>query len=571
MKNFKNYIAFLAVFALLFTSCSKEETGTKDLESENATLSFGAIVNDLSNRAAASKQATGDFPACSEDDPFYVEIILMQGDEEVVGTAGDPYRVNLAVGQVFTVEDPALELDPGNYTLDHFAVYNEGGDLIWLAPRNGSAMGGNVDHALPLAIDLRAGVKKYVDVSVLCFDDREVNQYGYLFFELDMNSALEFCFFANYCDENGRHYTASYSVNIWEGTSANGTPLYTGVTNTTGQYENGDFYASPLCFALPDNDDVDEDYLYYEVTLMNWEENYGTVAAGNTITGTLSKQDIMENFRDNDEVEYEHLKFGCGDDGNGGNGGNGGTPPEDSDRDGLPDTEDNCPNEAGPADNGGCPVVVTDTDGDGIPDTEDQCPNEEGPASNNGCPVTVVDSDGDGISDGEDSCPLVTGPASNNGCPEEVDPCANLAPVCSIPQTNEDLEANCFFAYPDASNPDAYVVIESAEDFVLENILADAYGNVSTTLNGTSIVLTIDGAQPTDVVSAYEIEVRPSNPNGTMSTTCWQSACDADVTVGEGEQGAMQFTFSDLEYSYPYFVRITTIVCETPIGGGPGD
>lgn len=562
MKELKKLTAFLAVFALLFTSCSKEETGTKNLESEKATLSFGAIVNDLANRAADSKQTVGDFPACSDDVPFYVEIVLMQGDEEVVGTSEEPYRVNLATGQIFTAEDPALELAAGNYTLNHFSVYNEAGDLIWLAPRSGSAMGDLMDYALPLDIELGAGVKKYVDVSVLCYDDRETNQYGYLFFELDATVALEFCFFANYCDPTGRHYTANYSVNIWSGTDNSGTPLYTDLTNNTGQNEDGEYFASPLCIALPDNDDPEEPYLYYEVTLLDWEDNYGTVQEGTMIFGTLTKQDILDNFAGDDEVEYEHLRFGCGDDGE---------VPEDSDRDGIPDTEDQCPEEAGPADNDGCPVVEVDSDGDGIPDEEDNCPNEAGPVDNNGCPETEVDTDGDGVPDAEDNCPLVAGPASNNGCPEEVDPCANLDPVCSIPQTNEDLEENCFFAYPDASNPDAYVVIESAEDFVLENILADAYGNVNATLSGTSVVLTVDGAQPTDVVTAYEIEVRPSNPDGSMSSTCWESTCDAEVTVGEGDQEALQFTFSELEYAYPYFVRITTIVCETPVTGGPED
>ncbi len=64
-------------------------------------------------------------------------------------------------------------------------------------------------------------------------------------------------------------------------------------------------------------------------------------------------------------------------------------PPPDTDGDGVPDADDECPNEAGPAANNGCPVVTpVDTDGDGVPDTEDDCPSEAGPASNNGCPVT---------------------------------------------------------------------------------------------------------------------------------------------------------------------------------------
>ncbi|MCM4160272.1 hypothetical protein FHG64_04190 [Antarcticibacterium flavum] len=299
----------------------------------------------------------------------------MLGDDEVVGTSADPYRVDLVAGQLFTEEDEALELDPGNYTLDHFSVYNADGDLIWLSPRTGSALGEFVTNPLPLAIDLRAGVKKYVDVPVLCFDDRDVNEYGYLFFELDTNVALEFCFFANYCPPNGRHYTANYSVSIWAGTSSAGTPLYTGVEANTGQYDNGDYYATPTCFALPDNDDLNEDYLYYEVTLLDWPANYGSVPAGTVISGTLSKQDILDNFDGDDNVDYEHLRFGCED--------NGTTPPDD-DNDGVPNDDDNCPNVPNPG--------QEDADGDGVGDACDNCPNIANP---NQDPAACADQPGD--------------------------------------------------------------------------------------------------------------------------------------------------------------------------------
>src|SRR5690606_36867399 len=118
-------------------------------------------------------------------------------------------------------EDEALELTPGNYTLNHFSVYDADGYLLWLAPRGG-ALAAFVDNSLPLNIELGAGVKKYVDVSVLCYDDRDVNLYGYQFFELDINEAFEFCFFTNYCTPEGRHYPARYAVDI----SIDGTSLY---------------------------------------------------------------------------------------------------------------------------------------------------------------------------------------------------------------------------------------------------------------------------------------------------------------------------------------------------------
>ncbi len=82
----------------------------------------------------------------------------------------------------------------------------------------------------------------------------------------------------------------------------------------------------------------------------------------------------------------------------------------DADGDGIKDSDDACPNVVGIASLNGCP----DADGDGITDAQDACPNAAGSKEMNGCP----DADGDGVADKDDECPAVAGPASNNGCPE---------------------------------------------------------------------------------------------------------------------------------------------------------
>jgi len=84
-------------------------------------------------------------------------------------------------------------------------------------------------------------------------------------------------------------------------------------------------------------------------------------------------------------------------------------PEDDRDKDGIPDKDDKCPDEAGPASTQGCP----DSDGDGVADKEDKCPTKPGKAEWNGCP----DSDGDGIPDHLDKCPDVAGLAEMKGCP----------------------------------------------------------------------------------------------------------------------------------------------------------
>ena len=100
--------------------------------------------------------------------------------------------------------------------------------------------------------------------------------------------------------------------------------------------------------------------------------------------------------------------------------------PLDTDGDGVPDADDQCPTIVGDASptavRRGCPA---DRDRDGVHDLDDRCPDVAGAASDdpakNGCPL---DTDGDGILDTQDACPAERGkPTSDpktHGCPDAV-------------------------------------------------------------------------------------------------------------------------------------------------------
>jgi len=99
--------------------------------------------------------------------------------------------------------------------------------------------------------------------------------------------------------------------------------------------------------------------------------------------------------------------------------------PIDTDGDGVPDYRDLCPDtpEAawGFVDEFGCPL---DTDGDGVPDYRDRCPNTPFGVEVDefGCPI---DSDGDGVPDYRDLCPdtpeAAWGFVDEHGCPIDTD------------------------------------------------------------------------------------------------------------------------------------------------------
>lgn len=342
MKNFKTYLSFLAVFTLLLTSCSKDDDNLEN-DATKATLSFGTYLNDMASNRASLKQALEEIPACSDDAPAYVEVALSQNDSAVVGTIADPVRINVnpnpadndsdGVQEYFTDESADLELDPGTYSLEYFTVLNADEEIIWIAPYetgDSESFAAFVETPLPLDINLSAGVKKYVDVEVLCFDDRMVNQYGYMFFDLETNEALDFCFFANYCVGNETHYPARYTVDVWLGTDDTGRHIYSNKENVVAN-DGENATADPLCLALPNlpRYEDDQEYLYYEVTLIDWEGVYGDVEE-DVITGTLSRNDIEANFDGDDNVNYEHLRFGCEDD-NGNEGDNGDNDGDDDD------------------------------------------------------------------------------------------------------------------------------------------------------------------------------------------------------------------------------------------------
>ncbi len=127
------------------------------------------------------------------------------------------------------------------------------------------------------------------------------------------------------------------------------------------------------------------------------------------------------------------------------------SPPADSDGDGIPDDQDQCPNQPAPNSNNGCPPQQppppsnpdVDTDGDTVPDSEDLCPADPGIPEWNGCP----DADGDGLTTQYDNCPNQPGSRENLGCPDQSQPVPTQsapAPAVVLPALPDD--GQCYIA-----------------------------------------------------------------------------------------------------------------------------
>lgn len=121
----------------------------------------------------------------------------------------------------------------------------------------------------------------------------------------------------------------------------------------------------------------------------------------------------------------------------------------DANDDGTIDCVDTCPNDPGKSAPGvcGCGVPDMDSDGDGVFDCNDHCPANAGKTEPGtcGCAVTDFDSDADGVPDCNDLCPADAGKAAPGIC------------GCGAPDSDADGDgaADCIDACPADGNKTA--------------------------------------------------------------------------------------------------------------------
>lgn len=531
MKNIKHYFLYTAVLMLLITGCSKEETGAIDDPAQNSStvdLTFGAVLNDLSNRAM-SRAHFEDIPDCAEADPAYAEIVL-----SYEGGSGD-MMVNVDVlhddDGWFTDYSDDLKIPvPNNgsvqVTLKEFKIYDTSDALIWAAPveTEEADFAGYVDDPLPIQFDVEDGTKPYFDVEVLCFDRRMANEYGYVFFDIIPDTVYPLCLFFNYCNADGRHYVLNYSVDLFY---AYGTPdqveLYNHLDEnamaTVGDYNaNNDqdplYYADPLCLVVPgkpDNLGADAPYLTLMVYPEDWEGNYGTIddtpvridVSWSMIAGLLND--------DGETTEYLHRLIGeCEGAINGDGGGNGGTECD------LMDPNADC------------------DDDDVLNKCDTDNPN-----------WATFDCDGDGIVNGQDDCPTVapTTDVDQDGCEDQTVEC-NL----TISNPDEACEFRAIAAIPD-SNYDSSAFLEVSFDTGVP-LLEDSGSSYGPSAGSFGVTLTASGLEYTfntgsATVNEYLIEVSDSSGGDVYCT----DQNDINMTV-EGS------------FSYPVYIRVKANICE---------
>jgi len=324
MKTIKYYWSIFAFVALLFTSCSTEETAvdTSPDAKNSAELTFGAMLDNLANRSM-NKDHFDQVPTCSDEEPASAEVTF-----SYTGSGGDKV-VDVGISKdaqgYFTEYNELLKIPVAQnaafttVTIKGFKVYDSNDNLIWVAPVAPGNFSGYVNKPLPFPIDVYPGTKPYIDVEVLCFDRRDVNEYGYPFFDLIPGKIYPLCFFANLC-VGDRHFVGDYSVDLYYDDGTGRVQLYSsGDANAmpnTG-FANGNYFANPLCLVVPDKpeDFLDsQDYLFYVITPKDWggPGNYGDVDNTPLAEEGLNWNDVNGLLNiDGTTNEYIHLFIGC--------------------------------------------------------------------------------------------------------------------------------------------------------------------------------------------------------------------------------------------------------------------
>ena len=213
--------------------------------------------------------------------------------------------------------------------------------------------------------------------------------------------------------------------------------------------------------------------------------------------------------------------------------------PADTDKDGILDADDKCPDVAGPAEFNGCP----DSDADGIQDKVDACPNIAGIAKFNGCP----DTDGDGVSDKEDGCPTIAGLPAFGGCPDtdgdgvedRKDKCPNIAGAIAgegCPDTDGDGVFNNIDKCPDVAGTVASKGCPEIKREVVQKIALAAKGinfeNGKAVITASSFKSLDDLATLLNSYPGASVEIQGHTDNN--------GAADANKTLSQDRANAVK-------------------------------
>jgi len=230
----KKLILLLGVFALIMSSC------TQDLPVAESNLEQEVIFtsNDL-------KGFKADFYDCDLV-AAYAEAVITNSDGDYL--ADDPNSENYQVVLASTLPDPvvnypvltipvfyvndimytqAIKLPSGQNGLDYvihtFFLYDDEGTPVNAVPLQTSEYGQMVSSALPKSITVSPFTKVEVGLSILCYSEAKVQEFGFNWFRIDKETFTNKFFFGDFCtkfylDYSNNHPEGHTNYSLYNGT-----------------------------------------------------------------------------------------------------------------------------------------------------------------------------------------------------------------------------------------------------------------------------------------------------------------------------------------------------------------
>ncbi len=197
----KKLFSLFILIGLIFTSCSKLEVPTKEVE-----VSFKATMGGDSFKTV--DPSTFD---CTTDAATYA-ILIINNVEYVVDLLRED-NIDLFTQ---TIKLPKLEMGEADYELTSFLLFapdidNDGKDEIILAtPMSEATYGAYVTVPLPFNFGVEEYTKNEVAIQVLCFTETEMEAFGFSWFSFEYITVRELCFFGDICVDTNDYVGSLY-------------------------------------------------------------------------------------------------------------------------------------------------------------------------------------------------------------------------------------------------------------------------------------------------------------------------------------------------------------------------
>jgi len=336
MRLICRILTIVFISAIFLTACTKEDTeDASNQQANKGSLSFGSFIGNLITKEKSDffKSYKLGIPDCKNEAPLYIRAALKNSKGSwVTGINGGDHFIEIKVNSSgidtdkdgypdswFTQDADQIILPVDHYTLEYFAVLDSKGpdaNILYITPRKYEDYGTTafqnfVNAPLPIDINIREGVKHYVPVEVLCYDQRFAFAYGYLFFNFENTPLINICSNGIIC-ENDDNIPAKFRFKVWSYSEEDNYTDYNllvnaiNYTQTNNGYKVNPLYAGGLCFPLPDSEE--EDKYYSEIYVVEDNKEEKLIRKG-SFTDTFWKENVEEGQAN---TEYEFVEGQCG-------------------------------------------------------------------------------------------------------------------------------------------------------------------------------------------------------------------------------------------------------------------